>query len=301
MGRPARQRGWGAGYYLDVLPRVLARLDPTRPYLPNSPWSGTLDRDPVADTTARPTCGTPWNDADYAHYRDHDPAFVAEMGWCGPAAWTTLERVLDGQTPGPDSTLTRHHLRAIDGMHKLTRGLQPHVPTPATGADWHFATQVIQARAVSTGVEWLRSRDRCGGVVVWQLNDCWPAISWSAVDHAGIEKPLWHALRRSFAPRLATIQPVQPGPTHDPTGAEGLALTLVNDGDAGLAPEVLIRRIGLDGREHARARLEPSLPGRSARPPARRPRCRPARGPARRAARRRRRRRADHLELPPRA
>lgn len=253
-------RGWGAAYYLDVLPRVLARLDPTRPYLPNSPWSGTLDRDPVADTHGPTHLWNPWNDADYAHYRDHDPSFVAEMGWCGPAAWTTLERVLDGQTPGPGSTLTQHHLRAIDGMHKLTRGLQPHVPTPATGADWHFATQVVQARAVATGVEWLRSRDRCGGVVVWQLNDCWPAISWSAIDHAGIEKPLWHALHRSYAPRLATVQPVQPGPTHDPTGAEGLALTLVNDTGAAWHPQVLIRRIGLDGQEHARAHLSLSCP-----------------------------------------
>ncbi|WP_432840101.1 glycoside hydrolase family 2 protein [Dactylosporangium sp. CA-092794] len=254
------RRGWGATYYLDLLPEIVARLDPTRPYLPNSPWSGTLERDPLADTHGPSHLWDAWNEADYAHYRDHDPAFVAEMGWCGPAAWTTLERVLDGETPGPGSPLTRHHLRAIDGMHKLTRGLQPHVPTPADGPDWHFATQLVQARAVATGVEWLRSRPRCGGAIVWQLNDCWPAISWSAVDHAGIEKPLWYSLRRAFAPRLATVQPVDPGPTHDPTGAEGLALVLVNDTDAPWRPEVLVRRVGLDGRELALGRLQPECP-----------------------------------------
>ncbi|MEU3980522.1 glycoside hydrolase family 2 TIM barrel-domain containing protein [Streptomyces sp. NPDC026672] len=254
------ERGWGARYYLDVLPGVLARLDPTRPYVPNSPWSGTLDTDPAADTHGLSHLWDAWNEADYAHYRDHDPSFVAEMGWCGPAAWTTLERVLGGETPGPASPLTRHHLRAIDGMHKLTRGLQPYVPTPAEGADWHFATQLVQARAVAAGVEWLRSRERCGGAVVWQLNDCWPAISWSAVDVAGIEKPLWHALRHSFAPRLATVQPVAPGPTHDPTGDEGLALTLVNDTVADWAPDVSVLRIGLDGRELARTRLQASCP-----------------------------------------
>ncbi|GGM45221.1 glycoside hydrolase family 2 protein [Dactylosporangium sucinum] len=255
-------RGWGAAYYLDVLPSVLARLDPTRPYLPNSPWSGTLDRDPLADTHGPSHLWDAWNAADYVHYRDHDPAFVAEMGWCGPAAWTTLERVLGGETPGPDSPLTRHHLRAIDGLHKLTRGLQPHLPTPAAGPDWHFATQLVQARAVAAGVEWLRSRDRCAGVVIWQLNDCWPAISWSAVDHAGIEKPLWHALRHSFAPRLATVQPVRPGPTHDPAGDAGLVLALVNDTSTAWQPDVVVRRVGLDGRELARTRLSvPCEPG----------------------------------------
>jgi beta-mannosidase len=254
------ERGWGAYYYLNVLPDVLARLDPTRPYVPNSPWSGMLDADPAADTHGLSHLWDAWNEADYAHYRDHDPSFVAEMGWCGPAAWTTLERVLGGETPGPASPLTRHHLRAIDGMHKLTRGLQPHVPTPAEGADWHFATQLVQARAVAAGVEWLRSRERCAGAVVWQLNDCWPAISWSAVDVAGIEKPLWYALRHSFAPRLATVQPVSPGPAHDPTGTAGLALTLVNDSLGDWTPEVSVFRISLDGRELARTRLEVSCP-----------------------------------------
>ncbi|MFJ4851624.1 glycoside hydrolase family 2 protein [Streptomyces sp. NPDC088733] len=254
------ERGWGAHYYLNVLPDVLARLDPTRPYVPNSPWSGALDADPATDTHGLSHLWDAWNEADYAHYRDHDPSFVAEMGWCGPAAWTTLERVLEGETPGPSSPLTRHHLRAIDGMHKLTRGLQPHVPAPAEGADWHFATQLVQARAVAAGVEWLRSRERCAGAVVWQLNDCWPAISWSAVDVAGIEKPLWYALRHSFAPRLATVQPVSPGPAHDPTGTAGLALTLVNDSVADWTPEVSVVRTSLDGQELARTRLEVSCP-----------------------------------------
>ncbi|MEU6347029.1 glycoside hydrolase family 2 TIM barrel-domain containing protein [Streptomyces sp. NPDC046977] len=257
------ERGWGARYYLEVLPAVLARLDPTRPYVPNSPWSGTLDADPAADSHGLSHLWDAWNEADYAHYRDHDPSFVAEMGWCGPAAWTTLERVLGGETPGPASPLTRHHLRAIDGMHKLTRGLQPHVPTPAEGADWHFATQLVQARAVAAGVEWLRSRERCAGAVVWQLNDCWPAISWSAVDAAGIEKPLWYALRHSFAPRLATVQPVNPGPTHDPTGTAGLALTLVNDSATDWTPQVSVFRLSLTGHELARTRVEVSCPANS--------------------------------------
>ncbi|MEW2349715.1 beta-mannosidase [Streptomyces sp. NPDC006684] len=248
-------RGWGAAYYLDVLPRVLARLDPTRPYVANSPWSGTIDHDPAADSHGPSHLWTPWNEADYAHYRDHDPAYVSEMGWCGPPAWTTLTRVLDGETPGPDSPRTRHHLRAIDGMHKLTRGLQPHFPPPADGADWHWATQLVQARAVAAGTEWLRSRERGAGVVVWQLNDCWPAVSWSAVDSSGIEKPLWYALRHSFAPRLATIQPLRPGPTHDPAGTGGLRLTLVNDADTHWHAEVHVRRLGLDGRVLASARL----------------------------------------------
>ncbi|QAY62785.1 glycoside hydrolase family 2 protein [Xylanimonas allomyrinae] len=240
-------RGWGARYYTDVLPGVLARLDPTRPYVPNSPWSGSIDSDPTDSLHGVSHLWDAWNDLDYVHYRDHDPSFVSEMGWCGPPAWTTLAGVVEGEVPGPGSPLTRHHLRAIDGVHKLTRGLQAHVAAPADGEAWHFATQLVQARAMTTGVEWLRSRERCSGAVVWQLNDCWPVTSWAAIDHAGIEKPLWYALRGSFAERLLTVQPVTPGPVHDPSGPDGLEVVLVNDGADAATVAATVRRIDVDG------------------------------------------------------
>ncbi|MEK8107690.1 hypothetical protein NKG94_26430 [Micromonospora sp. M12] len=55
-------RTWGRGYYLDVLPRIVGDLDPTRPYWPGSPWSGTETIHPTTRRTAPPTsgtCGTP--------------------------------------------------------------------------------------------------------------------------------------------------------------------------------------------------------------------------------------------------
>ncbi|MDR1427943.1 MAG: hypothetical protein LBJ08_09360 [Bifidobacteriaceae bacterium] len=241
-------RGWGARYYLDILPGVLARLDPTRPYVPNAPWSGSLDLDPELDSHGPSNLWDAWNFVDYAHYRDHDPAFVAEMGWCGPPAWTTLRQVVGDEIPGPASPLTRHHMRAIDGMHKLTRGIQPHFAIQEDGPNWHFAAQLVQARAVATGIEWLRTRERCSGAIVWQLNDCWPAISWSAIDYAGLEKPLWYALRRAFAPVLVTIQPLAPGGSFNPSGQAGLEAVIVNDGARGLDMNIVARRVDLSGR-----------------------------------------------------
>jgi beta-mannosidase len=47
------------------------------------------------------------------------------------------------------------------------------------------------------------------GTLYWQLNDCWPVTSWSAIDGDGRPKPLWYATRRFYAPRLLTIQPIQ--------------------------------------------------------------------------------------------
>lgn len=56
-----QDRSWGAGFYLETLPRIVAELDPTRPYWPGSPYSGSADLPrttrPAAPCTSG-TCGT---------------------------------------------------------------------------------------------------------------------------------------------------------------------------------------------------------------------------------------------------
>ncbi|WP_243695146.1 glycoside hydrolase family 2 TIM barrel-domain containing protein [Agromyces protaetiae] len=246
---------WGAGYYTDLLPSIVAELDPTRPYVANSPWGGSLDADANDPTRGPSHLWDEWNERDFANYRTHDPVFVSEMGWCGAPAWSTLRRVVTSGELGPENPEVVHHLRAIGGLHNLARGIQPHFPVQRTPEGWHFATQLVQARAMTAGVEWLRSRGGCSGVVVWQLNDCWPVLSWAAVDADGIEKPLWHAMRRSFADLLVTVQPLAPGGPLDPTGPGGLEIVVVNDGADDRRVPLAVRRVDFDGRTLASADL----------------------------------------------
>ena len=199
---------WGAGYYYDLLPRIVAELDPTRFYWPGSPYSGDPDRDPND-----PTCGTMhiwdvWNTDDYTKYGSYRPRFVAEFGFQGPPAYATLRRALSDDPLAPDSPGMAHHQKADDGDAKLQRGLANHLPVPRDFDDWHYLTQLNQARAVAYGIEHFRSlRPLCMGTIMWQLNDCWPVTSWAAVDGDGRRKPLWYAMRAAYADRLLTLRP----------------------------------------------------------------------------------------------
>ena len=249
-------RPYGAAFYTEVLPGVIGRLDPSRPYVPNSPWAGSLDKHPNSRDSGPVHIWEVWNNVDYVHYRDVDPPFVSEMGWCAPPAWSTLQRVVTEGDLLPDNPQVAHHMRAGDGMEKLARGLEPYFGAPQDAADWHYLTQMVQARSQAAGVEWLRTRERCAGVVIWQLNDCWPVLSWSAVDGDGIEKPVWYALRRSFADRLLAIVPVTAGGTDDPTGPDGLEVVLVNDGLSAWTSDVVVRRLALNGAEVARESVQ---------------------------------------------
>ncbi|MDX3518467.1 glycosyl hydrolase 2 galactose-binding domain-containing protein [Streptomyces scabiei] len=198
---------WGEGYYLGLLPRVVAETDPTRPYTAGSPWSGSWDRHPNDPAHGTHHSWDVWNREDYAAYRADVPRFVAEFGWQAPPAYATLRRALPGEEPAPDSPGMLHHQKAEDGNGKLERGLARHFVLPEGDFDrWHYLTQVNQARAVAAGIEHWRSHwPVCAGTIVWQLNDCWPVTSWAAIDGDGREKPLYHELRRLYADRLLTL------------------------------------------------------------------------------------------------
>jgi beta-mannosidase len=247
---------WGRGYYLDVLPRIVAELDPTRPYSPGSPWSFDPEIFPNEPSHGTTHLWDVWNTLDYTHYRDHVPRFVSEFGYQGPPAWATLTRAIHDEPLTPTSPGMLAHQKAADGQDKLDRGIRPHLPVPADFEDWHWAMSVQQARAVMFGIEHFRSwQPVCTGSVVWQLNDCWPVTSWAAVDGDGRRKPLWFALRRAYTDRLLTVQPRD----------AGLVVAVCNDTDETWPAEVVVRRMTLSGTELGREVVRTTASARATR------------------------------------
>ena len=229
---------WGLGYYTDILPAIVAELDPTRPYSPGTPYSFSADLHPNDATHGTMHIWDVWNELDYTAYRRYVPRFVAEFGFQGPPTWATLTRAVHDDPLAPESVGVLLHQKADDGNGKLARGLNTHLPQPATFDDWLWATSLNQARAVALGVEHFRSWSPvCMGAIVWQLNDTWPAVSWAAIDSDGRRKPLWYALRSSFRDRLLTLQPRD----------GGLTLVAVNDSSQPWREDVTLTRRTIDG------------------------------------------------------
>ncbi|MER7170627.1 glycoside hydrolase family 2 protein [Streptomyces mesophilus] len=251
---PLAGDSWGEGYYLGLLPRVVAELDPTRAYSAGSPWSGSWDHHPNDPDHGTYHSWEAWNRRDYSEYLANVPRFVAEFGWQAPPALATLRRALPGERLAPDSPGMLHHQKAEDGNGKLNRGVERHFALPEGDFDrWHYLTQVVQARAVAAGIEhWRANWPRCAGTVVWQINDCWPVSSWSAIDGDGRLKPLHHELRRVYADRLLTLQP----------GVDGPELVLSNLGAEPWDTDVTLRLLRSDGTVSARISLGLTVPGR---------------------------------------
>ena len=259
-----RGRTWGSGYYFDLLPKLVAEIDPSRPYNPGSPFSGSLALHPGSDSYGTTHIWDVWNVLDYVNYRTYIPRFASEFGFQGPPNFATLLESIPEGDRDADSPAMLHHQKAEDGNGKLARGLERHFATPENFDDWHFLMQLNQARAVQLGVEWFRAHSgRCMGTLYWQLNDCWPVTSWAAVDGYGRKKLLWYATKNFYADRLLTIQP----------HGDALFVHLINDSDepwetilraqrwafSGEVCAETVEPVSVQPRRAARFRLESAL------------------------------------------
>lgn len=284
------QKPWGETYYREVFPRLLAELDPTRVYLESSPMSFTPYTAANLDTDGTMHIWDVWNRVDYRTYASYRPRFADEFGYQAPPAWSTLTGAVHDEVPDPFGAQMLVHQKASGGNIKLARGMRSHL-TPgmiddvtmhADGTrdwliptdrwddieDWHWACQLQQAQAIRFGVEYMRSIEPVNaGALIWQLNDDWPVVSWAAVDYGGHRKPLWHASRAFFAPRLATIQPRISDEAREAHNWEGvevatydhLALAVLNDTREAVSTAWTVERRALDGTALATARFDVAL------------------------------------------
>ena len=261
-------RTWGARYAYELFRTIVGELDPTRPYCENSPYSPRSDSEHLHPND--PDHGTHhqwevWNAIDYTAYRSEIPRFCSEFGFQAPPAWRTLidwvhavgGGALDAASDPKNDANFLLHQKADNGNGKLDRGLLPHIGVPNDFSDWHWATQLNQARAVGYAIDhYRRWWPRTAGAIVWQLNDCWPVTSWAAIDFEERPKPLWYAIRRAFAPRNVIF-----------VTEDGIVSAVVlNDTDLTWQGELELSRQSLNGVTLAQVIVEVAVEPRTATP-----------------------------------
>lgn len=212
-------------FFYQQLPELLAGEDPRRPYWPSSPSSNDPFNQPNQQNTGDAHLWEVYHHyRKPRYYRQQNPRFASEFGFQSLPDPSTIEKFATEETRRLDSDVMRLHQRSPGGSSKLIWYLNQRFPIPRSFDSLVYLSQVYQAEAVRSAVEhWRRHPERTSGALYWQLNDCWPVISWSSIDYFGRWKLLHYAARRFFAPVAMSILDNVDGRQHK------MAVWLAND------------------------------------------------------------------------
>ncbi|MEX2716237.1 MAG: glycoside hydrolase family 2 protein [Candidatus Sigynarchaeota archaeon] len=198
-----------------VLPAIVAELDPTRSYWPSSPSNGGGDRPRGFLASNDPNVGDShfwkvWHlGAPFSEYRKFDSRFMSEFGFESFPHVRTIAAFCPPEQYAFDSPVMNNHQKMLNGNRKIMGYMKRRFDIPADFHKQILLSQIVQAEAIEYGVEhWRRNRNEqhCMGSLYWQLNDCWPVASWSSIDYFGRWKALHYFAKRFYAPFTASVK-----------------------------------------------------------------------------------------------
>jgi beta-mannosidase len=176
---------------VSTLEQVVRDEDPTRPFLPASPAGGDSHNWQV------------WHDFEPpSAYRADQAGFASEFGLQAPPDVDTLRRFIPREELWPPSKSWVTHGA---NLKKLRRYARPFLDQKEPSLDAFVrASQRAQAHGLQIAIEHYRRRKAqgCGGVLLWQFNEPWPAISWAIVDSYRRPKPAYETVKRLYEPLL---------------------------------------------------------------------------------------------------
>jgi len=191
--------------FYEILPQAISANHPKAHYHASSPSS-------INNTVSDRRSGnehdwTVWFAlAPIEAYARNLPRFVSEFGMQSLPEMETL-RYFAGEGPHDlFSPMLQHRQRSrIDwfrpgytGNNFIQYYTARYFPEPRSFEELSYSSRLVQAKAYKTAIEaHRRNMPHCMGSLYWQINDTWPAISWSTVDYFGNWKPSHYAVRNA--------------------------------------------------------------------------------------------------------
>jgi beta-mannosidase len=191
-----------------IVPKLVQKEDPATFYWPSSPSSGGNYDEPQSETRGDAHYWGVWHGNEpFAAYRQHYFRYLSEFGFQSFPALSTIESFTEEGDRNIFSYVMEMHQRNSAANGKIMAYLSATYRYPTDLARLAYASQLLQAEAIRYGIEHnRRHRGRCMGTLVWQLNDIWPAASWSGIDYYGRWKALHYIEKRAFAPVMISCE-----------------------------------------------------------------------------------------------
>jgi beta-mannosidase len=181
------------------IPSVLSQEDPNRFYTRSSP---SANDDAIAPEKQGFGDAHDWYvwfaTGDYRQYANTVSRFQSEYGYQSYPAMSTIRQFSFETDWYEDSEILDVHQKHPGGTSKIRRFASGFYPKARNFNDFVYISQLQQAEAMRFAIETHRSAmPYCMGSLYWQLNDCWPAVSWSSIDYLGTWKACHYFVKKA--------------------------------------------------------------------------------------------------------
>lgn len=106
-----------------------------------------------------------------------------------------------------DRSVLAGHQKHPSGFGNLDFYLEKYYRVPENIFHYVYASQLLQGYTLTTAIEaHRRHREKCMGTLVWQMNDCWPGITWSLMDGLGHEKIAYEQVSSAFETFVISVE-----------------------------------------------------------------------------------------------
>lgn len=172
----------------------IRKLDPARPAFPSS---GDLDEHIYNG----------WYAGEWQELKTLTPGFPTEFGAQSlPSIESPFWDTLDVEWPLSNEALSQLMYRDYQPWQWENIGVGPPQTYPSLDT-YVEASQEYQSILLKTAIERFRALkyDRLGGMALFMLTDCHPAVSWSIIDYYRIPKAAYDVVRNAYNPTHVLI------------------------------------------------------------------------------------------------
>ncbi len=185
-----------------ILPNNVHGFDTLRPYIPSTPLHGWGHPESLTEGDSH-YWGVWWGKEPFSTYEKKVGRFMSEYGFQGFPDLTTISKFT---TPGDrhlGSSVMKTHQKHPAGYEIIDEFMLRDYKKPKDFESYAYVSQLLQARGIGMAIEaQRRAKPWCMGTLYWQLNDCWPVVSWSSRDYYGKKKALQYRLPHLYAKTL---------------------------------------------------------------------------------------------------
>ncbi len=184
--------------FKQVIPKLVDSLSPSTPYTHTSPLSNWGTKENFNHGSMH-YWGVYHGNDNFDDYAKNVGRFNSEYGFQSFPTWNSLKNIFEENDKSIDSPILIHRQKSYKKNKPIYDQIENYFPKPKTLKELSYLSQLTQAIGIQKAINAHRSsQPHCMGTLYWQLNDVWPAISWSSIDATGEWKALHYTVKKAY-------------------------------------------------------------------------------------------------------